>query len=241
MHNSGFYLAGKKLSVRYGLLPALVLLVLVGLFACSDRSSSADNPPVSQQETGLGFDTIAAVGDSLTAGYGVDEAQAYPVLLENRLLRDGYFFHVVNAGISGETSSGVLSRIEWVIGSLKPDIVILETGANDGLRGVDPTLIQENIDRVVTILRENGINVLLAGMRMPPNLGRDYTTRFADLYKKIADKHEIPLMPFFLKSVAGERRYILSDGIHPNAEGYRLILDDIYPYVVDVIKSEKGE
>jgi acyl-CoA thioesterase-1 len=237
MHSSGFYLAGKKLPIRYGLFLALVLLfVLAGLFACSDRSSSTDNPPEPQQDTNLGFDTIAAVGDSLTAGYGVDEAQAYPALLENRLLRDGYFIRVVNAGISGETSSGVLSRIEWVIGSLKPDIVILETGANDGLRGVDPTLIQKNIDRIVTILRENGINVLLAGMRMPPNLGLDYTTRFADLYKKIADKHEIPLMPFFLKSVAGDRRYILSDGIHPNAQGYGLILDDIYPYVLEVME-----
>lgn len=238
MHSSGFYPAGKKLPIGYGLFLALVLLfVLAGLFACSDKSSSADNPPVSQQDTNLGFDTIAAVGDSLTAGYGVDEAQAYPALLENRLLRDGYFIRVVNAGISGETSSGVLSRIEWVIGSLKPDIVILETGANDGLRGVDPTLIQKNIDRIVTILRENDINVLLAGMRMPTNLGRDYTTRFADLYKKVADKHEIPLMPFFLKSVAGDRRCILPDGIHPNAEGYRLILDDIYPYVLEVMKQ----
>lgn len=237
MHNSGVYLAGKKLPIRHGLFLTLVLLfVLVGFFACSDRSSSADNPPVSQTETDLGFDTIAAVGDSLTAGYGVDEEQAYPALLEKRLLQDGYFIRVVNAGISGETSSGVLSRIEWVIGSLKPDIVILETGANDGLRGVDPTLIQENIDHVVTILRENGIDVLLAGMRMPPNLGLGYTTRFAGLYAKIADKHGIPLMPFFLKSVAGDRRYILSDGIHPNAQGYRLILDDIYPYVLEAIK-----
>jgi len=238
MLNSSFYPAGKKLPIRYGLFLTLVLLVVfAGLFACSDRSSSVDNPSVSQQETDLGFDTIAAVGDSLTAGYGVGEEQAYPALLEKRLLRDGYFIRVVNAGISGETSSGVLSRIEWVIGSLKPDIVILETGANDGLRGVDPTLIQENIERVVTILRENGISVLLAGMRIPPNLGRDYTTRFADLYKKIADKHEISLMPFFLKSVAGDRRYILADGIHPNAQGYGLILDDIYPYVLEVIKQ----
>jgi acyl-CoA thioesterase-1 len=240
MRNSGIYLTGKKLPIRHGLFLTLLLFVLVVFFACSDRSSSADNPPVSQTETDLGFDTIAAVGDSLTAGYGVDEEQAYPALLEKRLLQDGYFTRVVNAGISGETSSGVLSRIEWVIGSLKPDIVILETGANDGLRGVDPTLIQENIDRVVTILRENGIDVLLAGMRMPPNLGLGYTTRFAGLYAKIADTHGIPLMPFFLKSVAGDRRYILSDGIHPNAQGYRLILDDIYPYVLDVIKRGKG-
>jgi len=238
MPNSGFYLAGTKLSVRKGLFLALLMLfVLAGLFACSDRSSSADNPPEPQQKTDLGVVTIAAVGDSLTAGYGVDEAQAYPALLEKRLLEDGYFIRVVNAGISGETSSGVLSRIEWVIGSLKPEVVILETGANDGLRGVDPTLVQENIDRVVTILRENGIAVLLVGMRMPPNLGRDYTTRFADIYKKIAHKHGIPLMPFFLKSVAGDRRYILPDGIHPNADGYALILDDIYPYVLEVMKQ----
>ena len=186
----------------------------------------------------MGFGTIVAVGDSLTAGYDVDETEAYPALLEKRLLADGYVFKVINAGISGETSSGTLSRIEWVIKSLNPDIIILETGANDGLRGVDPKVLEKNLDEIITTIQANGIALLLAGMKMPPNLGPVYTARFSNVYPRLADKHDIPLIPFFLESVAGDARYNLSDRMHPNPEGYRRILDTLYPYVLGVIKQQ---
>ena len=246
MHSPGFLFArkdsaGRCLQERNYLIRVMVFLfVLLSIFACSNESPSAKSRPELQGNDDMGFGTIVAVGDSLTAGYGVDETEAYPALLEKRLLLDGFFFKVINAGISGETSSGTLSRIEWVIRSLNPDIIILETGANDGLRGVDPKVLEKNLDGIITIIQANGIGILLAGMKMPPNLGPVHTARFSKIYPRVANKHNIPLIPFFLERVAGDARYNLPDRMHPNPEGYRRILDTIYPYVLEVIKREKG-
>lgn len=179
--------------------------------------------------------TIVAVGDSLTAGLGVDESLAYPSLIEKRLAADGHFFKVVNAGISGETSSGTLSRINWVISSLKPDMVILVTGANDGLRGIDSKLLKQNLDRIIAILKEKNIRIILGGMKMLPNLGPAYIKEFERVYPEMADKHHIPLIPFFLKGVAGEVKLNQPDGIHPTAQGYTVIVDHIYPYVLEAV------
>lgn len=245
MHNPDFLFAGKNSAGRClrsrNTLTALAvfLFVLLSIFACSNESPSADNRSESKGSDGVGPGTIVAVGDSLTAGYGVDETEAYPALLEKRLHLDGFYYKVINAGISGETSSGTLSRIEWVVRSLNPDIIILETGANDGLRGVDPAVLEKNLDEIITIIKSSGIKILLAGMKMPPNLGPVHTARFSNVYPKIADKHHIFLIPFFLESVAGKTRYNLPDRMHPNAEGYRRILDDIYPYVLALIEPKK--
>ena len=244
MHRTGVFFTEKGLTggcLRARNTPGLLmlfLLVLLGIVSCSNESSPPNNASGPQRSGDGEGGTIVAVGDSLTAGYGVDETEAYPALLEKRLLSDGYPFKVVNAGVSGETSSGTRSRIEWVIRSLHPDIVILETGANDGLRGVDPGVLEKNLDEIVTTLQANGIAILLAGMKMPPNLGPAYTGRFADVYPTIAARHRIPLIPFFLKSVAGDARYNLPDRLHPNPEGYRRILNDIYPYILETIKGQ---
>ncbi len=228
----------RDMEARNFLIRVMVFLfVLLGMVACSDETPSTESRSELQANEGVSMGTIVAVGDSLTAGYGVDETEAYPALLEKRLLLDGYFFKVINAGVSGETSSGTLSRIQWVIRSLKPDILILETGANDGLRGVDPKVLEKNLDEIITTIKTSGIGILLAGMKIPPNLGPAHTARFAKVYPRIAKKHNIPLIPFFLESVAGDARYNLSDQIHPNPEGYRRILDIIYPYVLEVIKQ----
>ena len=180
--------------------------------------------------------TIVAVGDSLTAGYGVKETDAYPARLENKLRAEGYRWRVVNAGISGETSSGVRSRLAWVL-KLKPDIVILETGANDGLRGIDPQVTRKNIEETVRILKENRVAVVLAGMRMVSNLGRDYTGAFAAIYPAVARKFDLILIPFFLQGVAGEPSLNQGDGIHPLAEGYRIVTETVYPYVLQAVKK----
>jgi acyl-CoA thioesterase-1 len=130
--------------------------------------------------------TIVAVGDSLTAGFGVAENLSYPAGLARKLKADGYCFRVINAGVSGETSSGVLVRINWVFSSLKPDIVILETGANDGLQGLDPDLLKNNLDELLTRLKMHRIVVVLAGMRMLPSLGPAYTRTFDTIYPQMA-------------------------------------------------------
>lgn len=215
----------------------IILCVALVLTGCSSEqepdAASAKAPEVQKTYRGI----IAAVGDSLTAGLGVDESRAYPAQLGARLLSDGHNFKVINAGVSGETSSGTLSRINWVMSTLKPDIVILETGANDGLRGIDPAVLRNNLDDLVTILKENNIRVILAGMQMLPNLGPEYTKIFAGIYPEIAEKHKVILIPFFLEGVAGEATLNQPDKIHPTAEGYSHIVDTIYPYVLQSIEE----
>lgn len=226
-----------RISVRCIIIISLFIVLWLPLMGCRNESTpeAAGQKEIDYKNSYIG--TIVAVGDSLTAGFGVDESEAYPALLEKKLFLDGYYFKVVNAGISGETSSGALSRIQWVVSSLNPDIIILETGANDGLRGIDPDVLRRNLDEIVTALKRNNVEVVLAGMKMLPNLGPAYITHFAKIYPEVARKHKILLIPFFLESVAGDTRFNQPDGIHPNQDGYRRIVDYIYPYVLEAVKK----
>lgn len=178
---------------------------------------------------------IAAVGDSLTEGYGLDETQAYPALLQKKLKKNRHYYQVINAGISGETSTGTLSRIKWIL-SLKPDIVILETGANDGLRGIDTELTKKNILEIVKILKQSNVVIVLSGMQMVQNMGQDYTKAFAKIYPETAEREKLIFFPFFLKDVAGKAGLNQADGIHPTAQGYEIITENIYDYVTQAIK-----
>ena len=214
----------------------LMMVFFLYLVGCSGESASNDDASKTAAVKQTTRKTIVAVGDSLTAGLGVDESEAYPARLQKKLADDGYDFNVVNAGVSGETSSGTLSRIEWVISNLKPDIIILETGANDGLRGIDPDILRKNLDRIVSVIKANNIEVILCGMKMLPNLGPEYSNAFTRIYPEIAQKHAIPLVPFFLEGVAGDPRFNQPDRLHPTAKGYRRIVDHIYPYVLNVVK-----
>ena len=214
---------------------ALVALALGAFGAgCQKESGSAAPPPAGPAYQG----TIVAVGDSLTAGLGLAEADAYPAQLERKLHQAGYRWRVINAGISGETSSGTLSRVDWIL-KLKPDIVILETGANDGLRGVNPQLTRGNIDKTVSRLQQKGVVVVLAGMRMFNNLGPSYTKEFAAIYPAVAAKHHLILVPFFLAGVAGDAALNQADGIHPRAKGYAIVTELVYPYLLQAIDRKK--
>jgi len=220
-----------------GLMLALAALAAGALVAgCRQDAGAASAPPAG----GTPFEgTVVAVGDSLTAGYGLPETEAYPAQLEQKLHQAGYRWQVVNAGISGETSSGTLSRVNWIL-KLKPDIVILETGANDGLRGVDPKLTYANINKTVALLQQQGVVVVLAGMRTVTNLGPSYTSEFAGIYPKLARRHRLILIPFFLAGVAGDPRLNQPDGIHPVAEGYRIVTGLVYPYLLQAIQKKKS-
>ena len=221
-----------------------IVFCILALLACfpggCDRPSQegAARPAADAGETALGV--IVCMGDSLTAGYGVDENQAYPALLEKRLHETGLTYTVINAGISGETSSGALSRLDWML-TLNPDIVILETGANDGLRGVDPALTRRNIETIVSDLQARGIIVVLAGMQMVRNLGPDFTRAFSAIYPDIARQNDLILMPFFLEGVAGRPSLNQADGIHPTPEGYRIIIANLYPYVLEAIQRYQAK
>jgi acyl-CoA thioesterase-1 len=213
----------------------IVSFFVIASFGCGEESIS--NPEQSQTEY---EGTILAIGDSLTEGLGVEEEFTYPALLQHKLIQNGFTYQVINAGVSGETSSGTLSRMNWAL-TLKPDIVILVTGANDGLRGIDPELIQSNITKVVQMLKDRNIVVVLGGMQMVKNLGQDYTSAFSNIYPHIAKTQDILFIPFFLTDVGGRSDLNQPDGIHPTADGYRIIVDNIYSYVVEAIQKHQSQ
>jgi acyl-CoA thioesterase I len=173
---------------------------------------------------------IVAFGDSLTAGLGVPADQAYPSLLTTKLKAEGYPYRVVNAGVSGETTAGGLRRVDWAL-RLQPEIAIVELGTNDALRGQDLASVRSNLDQIVARFQAASARVLIAGMRLPPNYGLRYTTEFQRLYEDVAKQRRAALMPFFLDGVGGNPRLNQSDGIHPTSEGYRLIVDRLWPYL----------
>ena len=223
----------KTINLRH--LHILFLLPTFLLLLSCDRQQSM--PPDKETASAPQYKgVIITVGDSLTAGLGVAESDAWPALLENKLQKNGYNWQVINAGISGETSSGTLSRIKWIM-TQKPDIVILATGANDGLRGIPVPVIEENISRAMQILQEGNITVVLAGMQIVQNLGPRYTAAFADIYPAVAEKQECVLVPFFLQDVAGEPSLNQADTIHPNEEGHKIISETVYPYILQAIQT----
>lgn len=211
----------------------LMAAIIFLLAACR-----GEQPPEKAKESGGGTTAgiIVAIGDSLTAGYGLAMEESYPAQLEKKLRAAGHSYQVINAGVSAETSSGALSRLEWVL-TMKPDIVILETGANDGLRGIDPQLAEDNIRKMLVTLKERQITVVLTGMKMVRNLGPGYVERFNAIYPKLAEEQEVIFMPFFLEGVAMVGQFNQEDRIHPNAAGYAKIVDNLFPYVVRAIEE----
>lgn len=179
---------------------------------------------------------IAVLGDSLTAGYGLAADQSFPAQLEAALRQRGYPVEVQNAGVSGDTTAGGLARLDWLLDS-RPDLVIVELGGNDALRGIDPESTRANLDAILVRLKQNGIRPLLAGMRAPRNLGRDYYTKFDALYPELAQRHGVPFYPFFLDGVAGRPELNLGDGIHPDPAGIAVIVRQIQPLVEQNLES----
>ena len=170
---------------------------------------------------------IVALGDSLTAGLGVAAEEAYPALLEARLAREGLHYRVVNAGVSGDTTAGALRRLDWVLRA-RPAVVVVALGANDGLRGLPVAAMRDNLVAIVTRLRAAGARVLLAGMRLPPNYGEEYTREFAEAFTAVARRTSVPLLPFLLDGVAGRPALNQPDGIHPNAAGQRMVAETVW-------------
>ena len=180
---------------------------------------------------------IAVLGDSLSAGFGLMAHEAFPAQLEARLRELGVEVSVLNAGVSGDTSAGGVARVDWVLGD-NPHFVILELGANDGLRGLDTGQMQANLAAIIETLQARGVRVLLAGMVAPANLGRDYGQAFNAVYPALAQRYAVPLYPFFLDGVAGDPSLNLDDGIHPTAAGVAVIVDAILPYVLDWLAGD---
>ena len=201
------------------LLPAVLLYLLVTSFAVSAEPYK-----------------IVGFGDSLMAGYQLDAGESFPEKLETALRDRGHDVVITNAGVSGDTTSGGLSRLDWSIPD-DTDLVILELGANDMLRGIDPTLTEQNLVSMIERLRERDISVLLAGMMAAPNLGTDYAERFNPIFPRLAETYDLALYPFFLDGVAADASLLLDDGMHPSAEGIDRMVERFLPTVEQVIED----
>ncbi len=206
------------------LLGLLLLVAQLAAFAPARAPAQADDR------------VIVAFGDSLTAGLGVLADQTYPALLGERLRREGYAYKVVNAGVSGDTTAGGLRRVDWAL-RLKPEIVILELGVNDALRGQNLASVRANLDQLVARFQAAGARVLVAGMRLPPNYGTPYAEDFLRLFGEVARARNAPHIPFFLDGVGAIPHLNQADGIHPTAEGYAIVVNHLWPYLVPLLRK----
>ena len=192
-----------------------------------DSSASSAAPPAEDPAEPAARPRIVALGDSLTAGYGLLESQSYPAVLQEHIDRDGYAFEVVNAGVSGDTSAGGLRRLDWALdGDVR--VLIVALGANDGLRGLSADEMKENLTAIIERARERRVVVILAGMEAPPNYGPEYATSFRQAFRDVAQQERVLFLPFLLDKVAGENALNQRDGIHPNEQGARMVADTVW-------------
>jgi acyl-CoA thioesterase I len=180
--------------------------------------------------------TILDFGDSITAGYGLPSGEAFPAQLETWLTQHGIAARVVNAGVSGDTTAGGLARLDWALAD-KPDLVILALGANDALRGIDPSTVRDNLDKMIVKIQASGAKLLLVGMLAPPNWGEEYERAFDRIFPELARIHDVPFYPFLLEGVAMKPELNQPDGLHPNERGVTVLVDKIAPVVAGLIGS----
>jgi acyl-CoA thioesterase I len=229
----------------------LSVLALAGLVSCARTETPADDSgprpasagqqssapgPASDAARAGALPRIVFLGDSLTAGLGIAKAEAVPALIQERVRQEGYAYEVINAGNSGDTSDGGLTRLDWSLAG-DVDVLVLELGANDGLRGLPPENTRRNLERIVVTAKDRGIAVLLTGMEAPPNYGPAYTNQFRETFRRVAEEEGVAFMPFFLDGVAGVARLNQPDGIHPTPEGARIIADNLWRYLKPLLKK----
>ncbi len=224
---------------------AIGLVLAVFLAGCSSAPRHASQEQTQQKPQAPATPApadqrpvIVAFGDSLTAGFGADPGKSYPDFLQQDLDRAHWNYHVVNAGISGETTTDALARLDTVI-ALQPVVAIVEFGGNDGLRGLPVATTRANLDRIIASLQQSGIRVLLAGMTLPPNYGPEYISRFEGVYRELAAKYKAGFIPFLLAGVAGTNR-MQRDGLHPTAEGNRMVAETVMRYLRPLLNRTPG-
>jgi len=230
----------------------VLLIALLAVGACSrdvDRTaapapaapppeaSAAPAVPASPKPDAPPRPKVVVLGDSLTAGLGLSKSEAYPALLERKLRAAGYDWEVVNAGVSGDTSAAGLARLDWALGESDVRILILELGANDGLRGLPVEEMKKNLAAIVQRAQEKHIGVLLAGMEAPPNFGQDYTVSFRQAYRDLAKQYKVTLLPFLLDHVAGNAALNQGDGIHPNNDGEQIVANNVWAVLKPMVAA----
>ena len=213
----------------------IVLGIFMWLMSCTNdkkptaSDSNNSNQPAKDSATMVKKKTIVFFGNSLTAGYGLSPSQAFPAVIQKKIDSIGLPYQVINAGVSGETSSGGKTRIDWIL-KQPVDIFVLELGANDGLRGIPLSATRKNLQDIVdkVIAKNPNTKLLFAGMQIPPNMGQTYTTEFRNIYTELAEKNKMTLVPFLLEGVGGEPKLNQEDGIHPTAEGHRIVAANLW-------------
>lgn len=209
----------------------LLLFLLLIFASCSAQEITVDEEPK------VDSTVIVAFGDSLTEGLGVNKSDAYPAVLERELISLGYDVKVYNAGVSGETTSAAVRRLDWTM-RLDPSIVIITTGANDAMRGIDLNVTRSNIEEIVSFFISNNVTVVLSGMQIYENLGSDYVNSFEQMYVDIALDYNVTFIPFFLDGVAGNSSLNQADEIHPNAAGYEIVVSrNVLPVVLELVQK----
>nr|WP_295803316.1 arylesterase [uncultured Microbulbifer sp.] len=212
---------------RWLLFVALVTSLYAGSLRADAPESAADTK------------TLVILGDSISAAYGIDEQAGWVQLLRNRLAEQGLDVEVVNASVSGETSSGGLARLPRLLSEHSPKWLVVELGGNDGLRGYPPRALQGNLQRMIQLAQEQGVEVLLLGMQMPPNYGKAYTRAFAAVYPTVAEAEQVPLVRFFLEPVALVEGAMQQDGIHPTAKAQPALLEHVWPCLESILKGNE--
>ena len=192
------------------------------------QPSGNETKPLAVPQTASDRPKIVAFGDSLTAGFGLTENESYPYLLQQKLDADGYDYEVVNAGVSGDTSLGGLERADWVLDTENVQVMILELGANDLLRGIPVAKMKDNLEKIISKAKARNVKVLLCGMLAPPTMGAEYQRAFTNAFPDLASEHKIAFVPFVLEGIALNKDLNQADGIHPNAEGEKIMTDNVY-------------
>jgi len=212
------------------------ILALLLLAACGSEAVP-DAPGNVRAKLDIPADAplVIFLGDSISAGLHVDEDEAYPAVIQRRLFKRGRPFRLINAGVSGDTTAGGLSRTPFIL-ERKPNIVVIELGGNDGLRGQPLDNKHKNLDGILRAIDKAGAKPLLLGMRMPPNYGREYTDGYAKMYDELARQHGVAFVPFFMEPIAGNRDYFVEDELHPNPKGHRLLADKVEPALEKLLK-----
>jgi acyl-CoA thioesterase I len=213
----------------------LIGLILVTVLTCEFSSADDVKPSAAAQREPK---IIAVLGDSLAAGYGLEPEEAFPALLQKKIELAGWDFQIVNAGVSGDTSAGGLRRVDWLF-KRKVDVLLLELGGNDGLRGIPPENTKTNLQAIIDKAKKKypGVRIVLAGMQMPDNMGPDYTARFKDVYPALAKENHAVLIDFLLEGVGGKPELNLPDRIHPTAEGHRIVANNVWRVLKPLLES----
>lgn len=226
------------MKARFGVLVAACVFVAAcgnqAPASTGDSAPSASAPATPTAAPAVDRPRIVFLGDSLTAGLGLDQAQSFPALIGQRLAREGYPYEIVNAGVSGDTSAGGLRRLDWSLDG-NVEVLVVALGANDGLRGLAPAEMKKNLAAVLERATSKGVTIVLAGMEAPPNFGAEYTRQFRSVYTDLAQQYRVRFIPFLLQGVAGEASLNQADGIHPNARGAQMVADLVWAELKPVL------